>query len=117
MIKLFWNTHNQKKSNTNKKINKKIEPIGVNPEDEDADYGWGVYHKKNSNTWIFEILKRVEYKIIDNITNLEKDDILVIVDSNVEKKLELYIKLKLICSKIFLFHLGDEFGARNLSGV
>ena len=117
MIKLFWNTHNQKKSNTNKKINKKIEPIGVNPEDEDADYGWGVYHKKNSNTWIFEILKKVEYKIIDKVTNLEKDDILVIVDSNVEKKLELYIKLKLICSKIFLFHLGDEFGARNLSGV
>ena len=117
MIKLFWNTHNQKKSNTNKKINKKIEPIGVNPEDEEADYGWGVYHKKNSNTWIFEILKRVEYKIIDNVTNLEKDDILVIVDSNVEKKLELYIKLKLICSKIFLFHLGDEFGARNLLAV
>ena len=37
MIKLFWNTHNQKKSNSSdKKIKKK----------EDADYGWGIYHKK-----------------------------------------------------------------------
>ena len=93
MIKLFWNTHNQKKSNTSDiKIKK----------EEDANYGWGVYHKKNSNIWIYEILKKVEYKIIENKTNLEKNDILIIVDSSVEKKVEFYSKLKLICSKIFL---------------
>ena len=40
MIKLFWNTHNQKKpSSTNKKIREK----------EELDYGWGQYHKKSSN--------------------------------------------------------------------
>ena len=40
MIKLFWNTHNQKKSSTeDKKIKEK----------HDRDYVWGVYHKKNSN--------------------------------------------------------------------
>ena len=50
MIKLFWNTHNQKKSNSN---DKKIK-------EEDADYGWGIYHKKNSNIWIYEILKKIE---------------------------------------------------------
>ena len=37
MIKLFWNTHNQRKSNSD---DKKIK------EEEDADYGWGIYHKK-----------------------------------------------------------------------
>ena len=108
MIKLFWNSHNQKKSNTSDiKIKK----------EEDANYGWGVYHKKNSNIWIYEILKKIEYKIIENEINLEKNDILIIVDSSVEKKVEFYSKLKLICSKIFLFHLGDEFGSHNLSPV
>ena len=34
-----------------------------------------------------------------------------------KKKIELYSKLKLICSKIFLFHLGDEFGAYDLSQI
>ncbi len=108
MIKLFWNTHNQIKPNSkDKKIREKQE----------LDYGWGQYHKKSSNQWIYEILKKIEYTIIDKETDLEKDDILVIIDSNVEKKLELYIKLKLICSKIFLFHLGDEFGFHDLSVV
>ena len=40
MIKLFWNTHNQKKpTSANKKIREK----------EELDYGWGQYHKQNSN--------------------------------------------------------------------
>jgi len=51
MIKLFWNTHNQRKSNSDdKKIIKK----------EEMDYGWGLYHKKNSDKWIYEILKKIE---------------------------------------------------------
>ena len=108
MIKLFWNTQNQKKPiSQDKKTRKK----------EEADYGWGQYHKKNSDKWIYEILKKTKYKIIDNETDAEKDDILIIVDSSVEEKSELYTKLNLIYSKIFLFHLGDEFGGYDLSKV
>ena len=108
MIKLFWNTHNQKKSDTkDKKIVEKL----------DRDYVWGIYHKKNSNLWIYEILNKIKYNIIESETNIEKDDILVIVDSSLEEKDGLYTKLKLICSKIFLFHLGDESGAYDLSKI
>ena len=108
MIKLYWNTHNQKKPNSeNKKIREK----------EESDYGWGQYHEKSSNKWIYKILEKVKYNIIDSLINLEKDDILIIIDSSVEEKNELYTKLNLICSKIFLFHLGDEFGFHNLSPI
>ncbi len=108
MIKLFWNTHNQKKPNSaDKKIRKK----------EEQDYLWGSYHKKNSDKWIYEILNKTKYNIIDSLENLEKDDILIIIDSSVEEKNELYTRLNLICSKIFLFHLGDEFGFHNLLPV
>ena len=101
MIKLFWNTHNQKKPNSpEKKIREKQE----------LDYGWGKYHKKSSDKWVFEILKKVEYQIIKSEEELKKEDILIIVDSSVEEKSELYNKLNLISSKIFLFLLGDEFG-------
>ena len=108
MIKLFWNTHNQKKPNSSeKKIREKQE----------LDYGWGKYHKKSSDKWVFEILKKIEYQIIKTEAELKKEDILIIVDSSVEEKNELYMKLNLICSKVFLFHLGDEFGFHNLSTV
>jgi len=108
MIKLFWNTHNQKKSDTkDKEIKEKHE----------RDYVWGVYHKKSSNLWIYEILKKIKYKIIEDENDLEKNDTLIIIDSSVEEKDELYIKLKLICSKIFLFHLGDEGGSYDLSTI
>ena len=108
MIKLFWNTHNQKKPNSSdKKIREKQE----------LDYGWGQYHKKSSDKWIYEVLKKTKYNIIDGLKNIEKDDILIIVDSSVEEKNELYTKLNLICSKIFLFHLGDEFGSHNLLSI
>ena len=108
MIKLFWNTHNLKKTITDDKDIKKKEAI---------DYKWGIYHKKNSNIWIYEILQKIKYNIIDNEENLKKGDILIIVDSNPEKKIVLYNKLKLICSKILLFHLGDETGSYDLSQV
>ena len=108
MIKLFWNTHNQKKPNTeDKKIVEKLE----------RDYVWGVYHQKNSNLWIYEILNKIKYRIVENEASIEKDDVLIVVDSSIEEKNELYAKLKLICSKIFLFHLGDESGAYELSQV
>ena len=47
MIKLFWNTQNQTKTNTD---NKRIK------EKEERDYVWGLYHKKNSDVWIYQIL-------------------------------------------------------------
>jgi len=105
MIKLYWNTHNQKKDA------KSDEKKNV------MDYGWGIYHKNHSNIWIKEILKKIEYKNIENENNIEKNDILVIVDSSIEKKFDLYTRLNLICKKIFLFHLGDESGAYDLSPI
>ena len=57
MIKLFWNTHNQKKTNTDDEKIKKLE---------DQNYAWGLYHKKNSGKWVYEILKKVNYDIIEN---------------------------------------------------
>lgn len=108
MIKLFWNTHNQKKTTTEDQNIKKKEVV---------DFKWGIYHKKHSDIWIYEILKKVQYNIIGSEKNLEKKDILIIVDSSPENKIELYNKLNLTCSKILLFHLGDETGSYDLSQV
>ena len=65
MIKLFWNTHNQKKFDAKDKEIK---------EKHDRDYVWGVYHKKSSNLWIYEILKKIKYNIIENENDLEKSE-------------------------------------------
>ena len=108
MIKLFWNTHNHQHNTTEDQNIKK---------QDDVDYKWGLYHKKSSDVWVYEILKKIEYKPINSDKDLKKDDILIIVDSNPEKKIELYNKLRMISSKIFLIHLGDEFGSNNLSTV
>ena len=103
MIKLFWNTHNQSEFSENNK--------------DSTSYIWGTYHKKYSDKWIYEILKKVKYTIIDNEKDLENDDILIIVDSSIENKIKKYNELKLICSKIFLFHLGDEAGILDFSSI
>jgi len=108
MIKLFWNTHNLKKTATEDKDIKKKEAV---------EFKWGIYHKKYSDIWIYEILQKVKYETIDNVQNLNKGDILIIVDSSPEKKIEIYNSLKLVCSKIFLFHLGDEAGTQDLSEI
>ena len=108
MIKLLWNTHNQKKSTSkDKQIVEKL----------DRDYVWGIYHQKNSNLWVYEILQKVKYKVAKNCADIEKNDVLIVVDSSIEEKIEHYIKLKLICSKIFLFHLGDESGFYDTSFI
>ena len=108
MIKLFWNTHNQKKpSSDNKKIREKQE----------VDKYWGSYHKKSSDKWIYEILKEIKYETIENEEMLQEGDVLIIIDSSVEEKVKIYEKLNLICSKIFLFHLGDESGSNDLLPV
>ena len=106
MIKLFWNTHNQNKPSSNESNTQ-----------EARDYIWGTYHKNNSNKWIYEILNKVKYQSIENENALERGDILIVVDSSIEKKKELYSKLKLICAKLFLIHLGDEGGTHNLSEI
>jgi len=108
MIKLFWNTHNQKKSITEDKNIKSKEAV---------NFKWGIYHQKNSNIWISEILKKIKYTIINSENELEKEDILLIVDSSPEEKVELYTKLKLACSKILLLHLGDEAGSNDVKQI
>ena len=59
MIKLLWNTHNQKKANSeNKKIREK----------EEQDYVWGQYHQKSSEKWIYELLKEIKFSKIEDVT-------------------------------------------------
>ena len=106
MIKLLWNTQNQNTPNTD-----------IENQDNITDKGWGVYHKNNSNEWIFSILQKIKFKLIKSETELENEDILIIVDSSIEKKEDLYFKLKLVCSKIFLIHLGDETGSYDLTNI
>jgi len=108
MVKLFWNTHNCVKTITNDANIQKEEAL---------EYKWGIYHEKNSYIWIQEILKKTKYKIIENEKSIEKNDVLIIVDSSPEKKTKLYNRLKLSCSKILLFHLGDESGAHDLTEI
>ena len=104
MIKLFWNTHNQNKPNPNKSNKENA-----------RDQIWGIYHKDCSDKWIYEILNKIEFEVIQSEKDLESEDILIIVDSSVENKEELYTKLELICSKMFLIHLGDESGVYDSS--
>ena len=106
MIKLFWNTHNQLKPNIKDKDTK-----------DSINYRWGLYHKNYSDKWIYEILKKINYKLINDFSDIENNDMLIIIDSSIEKKKELYSKLKLICSKIFLIHLGDEAGIHDISSI
>ena len=105
MIKLLWNTHNQIPSNNKTDTENK------------RNYKWGFYHKNSSNKWIFELLNKVKFKIIESEKNIESKDILLIVDSSIENKVEYYSRLKLICSKVFLIHLGDEAGVKDVDNV
>ena len=84
MNKFFWNTTNIESGSELNRI-------------------WGTYHKKNSCDWIFSLLEKVNLKKINNLNELNSNDKLIIVDSDVENKIALYSKLNLICSKIFLF--------------
>ena len=106
MIKLFWNTHNQ------------IIPTSKNPKNEDVlNYKWGMYHKDYSEQWIYHLIQKVKFKTINSNKDIESEDSLIIVDSSVEKKKDFYAKLRLICSKVFLIHLGDETGRYDLSSI
>jgi len=105
MIKLLWNTHNQIPSNNKTDT------------ENTRNYKWGFYHKNSSNKWIFELLNKVNFKIIESEKKIKSKDILIIVDSSIENKAEYYSRLKLICSKIFLIHLGDEAGIKEADNV
>mgnify|MGYP001158176768 FL=1 len=99
MIKLFWNTQNL------------IKPKSSDPNRKDVfNYNWGNYHKVSSNNWIFLLLNKIKYEIVLDLNKIEKNDTLIIIDSSIEKKKDLYLKLRVLCSKLFLFHLGDETG-------
>ena len=102
MIKLFWNTHNQNKDTTDKEKREKF---------------WGLYHRDNSNTWIYEILNQIKFYNVNSEEEIESKDTVIIVDSSIENKSDFYDKLKLISSKMFLIHLGDEAGTLNLSST
>ena len=106
MIKLLWNTQNQ------------TEPTSQNKNDEEQrNYMWGQYHKNNSDKWIYKILEKIKYQVINSEQDVQYDDILIIIDSSIEKKFDLYTKLQLVCKKLFLIHLGDESGAYDLSEI
>ena len=106
MVKLFWNTHNQ------------MEPSRSESNNENAvNHKWGLYHKENSNNWIYEILSKIQYTVIESEQDIDSQDTVIIVDSSIEKKNNFYNKLKLLSSKLFLIHLGDESGAHDLSSI
>ena len=86
MIKLFWNTHNEAAPTLDKS----------NKENITTDFGWGIYHKNNSDKWIYNILGKIQFSFIENENEIEEGDIIIVVDSNVERKGDLYTKLKLI---------------------
>ena len=63
------------------------------------------------------IRTKIQFKLIDSEKDLNSEDTLIIVDSSVEKKDKFYTKLQLLCSNMFLIHLGDESGAYDLTSI
>ena len=78
MIKLFWNTHNQ---------------IAANPKEKEKEiirnYKWGLYHKENSDKWVYEILKKIKFQKIESEKSIQKEDTVIIIDSTIDRKIEL----------------------------
>ena len=104
MIKLFWNSHN-------------LRATSNYPGDLKQDIAWGIYHKENSDKWIKEILNKIEFKSIDDINEVDSGDKVIIVDSSINHKIKIYTKLQLVCSKVFLIHLGNESADPNLFSI
>ena len=92
-MKLLWNT--------NKNINS----------------FWGNYHFINSTSWIYTIIQQTKYEIIDHVNKIDEKDQLIIIDSQLSIKKELYEKLSKKCSSIYLIHLGDEGGTEDTNLV
>ena len=93
MIKLYWNTTSH-------------DPI--------SGFQWGKYHASNSDAWINLVLGKINKQNIQSLDEIKKDDILIIVDCDVDKKVEFYKKLRILCSKLYLINLGDESGQSNV---
>jgi len=107
-VKLLWNTTN------------KIDFIQRSTDKNSLKWKgniWGKYHKTNSTDWIFSLLKKINFQVINKLDELKSNDELIIVDSSIEHKTLLYSKLNLMCSKIFLFHLGDEIGIKGTKAI
>ena len=83
-MKLLWNT--------NKNINS----------------FWGNYHFLNSTSWIYSIIRKIDYENIDNAEQINANDDLIIVDSQLTIKKDFYLQLSKKCASIYLIHLGDE---------
>ena len=66
MIKLFWNTHNQNKYKSNK-----------SDKENTRDQLWGLYHTDYSDKWIYEILNKIEFDVIQSEKDLERIDQLI----------------------------------------
>ena len=86
MKKLIWNTQKNSKS------------------------FWGEYHYNASSNWIFYLLEKIKYEILEDLNQIKKSDEIIIVDSELNSKTSFYYDLSNKCSKIFLIHLGDEGG-------
>jgi len=54
------------------------------------------------------MIKNINYKLIDQLEDINSDDLLIIIDCDISKKVEFYLNLKKKVKKIYLFHLGDE---------
>ena len=101
MVKLLWNTANNSSFDLN--------PIET-PNFKWKGNIWGEYLKNNSDKWIFTLLEKIKISKIESLSEINSGDEIIIVDSNIERKFDFYSKLNILCSKIFLFHLGDEIG-------
>ena len=88
MIKLLWNTSRH--------------------QDDAFELTWGKYHEESSKDWIFFLLQDVKYTLINDEKELNKEDILIIVDSGIHFKEHFYQTVKKQAKKIFLFHINDE---------
>ena len=85
-MKLFWNTNNQSSS------------------------FWGDYHQKNSKTWIYELLENIEFVEIDDLSKIDSNEKIIIVDSELPNKQDFYLNTFKNFKNLYLIHLGDEGG-------
>ena len=85
-MKLFWNSQNNNKS------------------------FWGEYHYKNSKNWIFDLLNEIKFSEIKNLNEINEFEPLIIIDSEVQKKVNFYKDFLKKYKNIYLIHLGDEGG-------
>ena len=96
-MKLLWNT------------NRNLPPIGANIIDEKLIF-WGNYHFNNSYPWVLDLLADIQVESINNLENLNINEDIIVVDSNIGGKESFYFDLSNKVKKIYLIHLGDEGG-------